>query len=166
MIGKSGIRNPDVRPRSRRLKVGMILSSNRLTLWQIKHKRGAAAAFIRARVSRLPHAGGRGECLRGTLCDRRPARAIRCRRQLEYDLEYDLGSDTACTDPAGTLLTPAPAPARPVAPPSPATPSPAATSPTSAPADEPIGNVATLTGTATVIRNKDSLPLKLRDDIF
>ena len=36
----------------------------------------------------------------------------------------------------------------------------------SAPADEPIGNVATLTGTATVIRNKDSLPLKLKDDIF
>jgi hypothetical protein len=62
---------------------------------------------------------------------------------------------------------PAPTPARPVAPPatpSPATPSPA--SPTSAPADEPIGNVATLTGTATVVRNKDSLPLKLQDDIF
>ena len=48
--------------------------------------------------------------------------------------------------------------------PAPATPSPA--SPTSAPAGEPIGNVATLTGTATVIRNKDSLSLKLRDDIF
>ncbi|MGO8910574.1 MAG: FecR domain-containing protein [Bradyrhizobium sp.] len=66
----------------------------------------------------------------------------------------------AQTQPA-PLPTPAPAPARPVAPPSPATPS-----ATSAPADEPIGNVATLTGTATVIRNKDSLPLKLRDDIF
>jgi hypothetical protein len=36
----------------------------------------------------------------------------------------------------------------------------------SAASDEPIGNVATLTGTATVIRNKDSLPLKLQDDIF
>jgi hypothetical protein len=35
------------------------------------------------------------------------------------------------------------------------------------PADEdPIGNVATLTGSATVTRNKASTPLKLRDDIF
>jgi hypothetical protein len=32
--------------------------------------------------------------------------------------------------------------------------------------DEPIGNVATLTGTVTVVRNKNSLPLKLRDDIY
>jgi hypothetical protein len=47
------------------------------------------------------------------------------------------------------------------APPSPATPGSA-----SAPAGEPIGNVATLTGTATVIRNKDSLSLKLKDDIY
>jgi FecR protein len=31
---------------------------------------------------------------------------------------------------------------------------------------EPIGNVATLTGTATVIRNKNSLPLQLQDDIY
>jgi hypothetical protein len=35
-----------------------------------------------------------------------------------------------------------------------------------APSDEPIGNVATLTGIATVIRNKDSIALKLKDDIF
>ena len=34
------------------------------------------------------------------------------------------------------------------------------------PADEPIGNVATLTGIATVIRNKNSIALKLQDDIF
>ncbi len=69
---------------------------------------------------------------------------------------------------------PAPAPARPAVPPSPATPPPATpspataspASPASAPADEPIGNVATLTGTATVIRNKNSLALKLQDDIF
>ncbi len=39
-------------------------------------------------------------------------------------------------------------------------PAPAAT------ADEPIGNVVTLTGVATVIRDKDSIALKLRDDIF
>ncbi|WP_407155976.1 FecR domain-containing protein [Bradyrhizobium sp. STM 3557] len=31
---------------------------------------------------------------------------------------------------------------------------------------EPIGNVAALTGTVTVVRNKNSLPLRLRDDIF
>jgi hypothetical protein len=36
----------------------------------------------------------------------------------------------------------------------------------SAAADEPIGNVATLTGSATVTRNKTSTPLKLQDDIF
>ena len=42
---------------------------------------------------------------------------------------------------------------------------PAATAPAAA-ADEPIGNVVTLTGVATVIRNKDSIALKLRDDIF
>lgn len=33
-------------------------------------------------------------------------------------------------------------------------------------ADEPIGNVATLSGSATVTRNKESAPLKLKDDIF
>jgi hypothetical protein len=44
--------------------------------------------------------------------------------------------------------------------------------PASAPADaqpasdEPIGNVATLTGTATVTRNNASAPLNLKDDIF
>jgi hypothetical protein len=44
---------------------------------------------------------------------------------------------------------------------------PAATAPApAAAADEPIGNVVTLTGVATVIRNKDSIALKLRDDIF
>jgi hypothetical protein len=44
--------------------------------------------------------------------------------------------------------------------------------PASAPADataadeEPIGNVATLTGSATVTRNNAATPLKLKDDIF
>jgi FecR protein len=61
----------------------------------------------------------------------------------------------AQTQPAQAPATP-PSPAQPGSSPSPA---PAA-------ADEPIGNVATLTGTATVIRNKDSIPLKLQDDIF
>ena len=32
--------------------------------------------------------------------------------------------------------------------------------------DEPIGNVATLTGTASVVRNQNTLPLKLKDDIY
>jgi hypothetical protein len=41
-----------------------------------------------------------------------------------------------------------------------------APSPAQSAVDEPIGNVATLTGIATVIRNKDSIPLKLQDDIF
>jgi FecR protein len=50
-----------------------------------------------------------------------------------------------------------------------AAPSPSSTAaPSSQPAasDEPIGNVASLTGTATVIRNKDSIALKLKDDIY
>jgi hypothetical protein len=63
---------------------------------------------------------------------------------------------------------PAPAPARPAIPaaPAPAAPS-AATSPTQpAASSEPIGNVATLTGTASVVRNQNTLPLKLKDDIY
>src|SRR5262245_59289097 len=69
-------------------------------------------------------------------------------------------------DPGGTGLAqaqPAPSPAPPPQAPAPGTPSPA---PAAAPSDEPIGNVATITGTATVIRNKDSIALKLKDDIF
>ena len=68
--------------------------------------------------------------------------------------------------------SPAPQPARPAVPPSaapapsPATPSSTANAPAQAPAADPIGNVATLTGTATVIRNRNSLPLKLKDDIY
>src|SRR6516162_10271160 len=57
------------------------------------------------------------------------------------------------TEFAQAQPAPSPAPQAPAAP-APATP------------DEPIGNVATLTGTATVIRNKDSIALKLKDDIF
>jgi hypothetical protein len=58
---------------------------------------------------------------------------------------------------------PAPAPA---ATPSPAQPAPdAATDPQPA-GDEPIGNVATLTGSATVTRNNEATPLKLKADIF
>ena len=65
---------------------------------------------------------------------------------------------------------PPPAPARPAAP-APASPPASANSPAAsqnaAPADEPIGNVATLTGSATVTRNNQSaVPLNLKDDIY
>jgi hypothetical protein len=51
-----------------------------------------------------------------------------------------------------------PAPAQPSAPQAP---------PAAAPtADDPIGNVATLTGSASVTRNNASAPLKLKDEIF
>ena len=46
-------------------------------------------------------------------------------------------------------------------------PAPAAAPTDAQPADdEPIGNVATLTGTATVTRNNTATPLKAQDDIF
>jgi hypothetical protein len=54
-----------------------------------------------------------------------------------------------------------PAPAQPAAP---ATAAPAADA-QQAP-EEPIGNVATVTGTASVVRNNATTPLKLRDDIY
>jgi hypothetical protein len=47
-----------------------------------------------------------------------------------------------------------------------ATQAPAAPSDQQAASDEPIGNVATLTGTATVTRNNAATPLKLKDDIY
>ncbi|HSZ95407.1 MAG TPA: FecR domain-containing protein [Bradyrhizobium sp.] len=51
--------------------------------------------------------------------------------------------------------------------PSPAPASPAAASTQPAASDEPIGNVATLTGTASVTRNNQSaVPLKPKDDIY
>jgi hypothetical protein len=68
--------------------------------------------------------------------------------------------------PALTRLAqaqPAPTPAAPAtAAPAPTTDASAST----AAGDEPIGNVAALTGIATVIRNKDSIALKLKDDIY
>jgi hypothetical protein len=50
--------------------------------------------------------------------------------------------------------------------PSPAQPATDATTDPQAANDEPIGNVATLTGTATVTRNNEATPLKPKDDIF
>jgi FecR protein len=63
------------------------------------------------------------------------------------------GGSSGLTKLAQTQPAQAPAPAT-------------ASSPARPAAAEPVGNVATLTGTATVIRNKNSLPLKLQDDIF
>jgi hypothetical protein len=62
---------------------------------------------------------------------------------------------------------PAPLP-RPPAPPAagPATSAAPASTTTPAASEEPIGNVATLTGVATVIRNNNSTPLTLKDDIY
>jgi len=47
-----------------------------------------------------------------------------------------------------------------------APPAPAAAAPADQTNDEPIGNVATLTGSATVTRNNVATPLKLKDDIY
>ncbi|MCA1433384.1 FecR domain-containing protein [Bradyrhizobium sp. BRP20] len=54
--------------------------------------------------------------------------------------------------------TPAPSPTP--------TPTPAPSADAQPPAVEPIGNVATVTGIATVIRDKNSYPLRVRDDIY
>jgi FecR protein len=54
----------------------------------------------------------------------------------------------------------------PAATPAPAAAPAAAAAPTQAAPAEPIGNVATLTGSATVTRNNASTPLKLQDDIY
>jgi hypothetical protein len=56
--------------------------------------------------------------------------------------------------------------AQPAPSPTPAAQAPDAAAPAAAAAEEPIGNVATLTGTATVIHNKNSIALKPKDDIF
>jgi hypothetical protein len=63
-----------------------------------------------------------------------------------------------------TRLAQAQAPTPPTQPPAPA-PAPIA-APAQAADAEPIGNVATLTGSATVTRNNVATPLKLKDDIF
>jgi hypothetical protein len=48
----------------------------------------------------------------------------------------------------------------------PAPQAPAAAAPSDQRSDEPIGNVATLTGSATVTRNNAATPLQLKDDIY
>jgi hypothetical protein len=79
--------------------------------------------------------------------------------------QIEVGQARTATSGLGKFAQtqPAQAPAPPPAsPPAPAT----APSPAQPAAAEPIGNVATLTGTATVIRNRNSIALKLQDDIF
>ena len=63
------------------------------------------------------------------------------------------------------LVQTTPAAASPATP-STTTPASAAASTQPAASDEPIGNIATLTGTASVVRNQNTLPLKLKDDIY
>ncbi|WP_342740893.1 FecR domain-containing protein [Bradyrhizobium sp. B117] len=78
------------------------------------------------------------------------------------------GARVACASDAIEIAQAQPAPApspTPSASPTPSTsPAPAADAQTTA--VEPIGNVATVTGIATVIRDKNSYPLRVRDDIY
>ncbi|MBR0819706.1 FecR domain-containing protein [Bradyrhizobium liaoningense] len=82
------------------------------------------------------------------------------------------GASVACASDAIELAqaqpqaqpTPVPSPA-PSASPTPSA-SPAPTADAQPAAVEPIGNVATVTGIATVIRDKNSYPLRARDDIY
>ncbi|WP_426426315.1 FecR domain-containing protein [Bradyrhizobium genosp. A] len=76
------------------------------------------------------------------------------------------GADRACASDVVELAQAQPQ-AQPTPAPSPtpsASPAPAADAQPAA--VEPIGNVATVTGIATVVRDKNSYPLKLRDDIY
>lgn len=76
------------------------------------------------------------------------------------------GADRACASDTIKLAQAQPQ-AQPTPAPSPApSASPAPTADAQPATVEPIGNVATVTGIATVIRDKNSYPLKLRDDIY
>jgi hypothetical protein len=73
------------------------------------------------------------------------------------------GVPAAPSDPV-QLAQAQPAPAQPAAPAAPDSTAPA-TDAQQAP-EEPIGNVATVTGTANVVRNNATTPLKVKDDIY
>jgi hypothetical protein len=145
-----------VRRRSKQLKAGMILSSTGSRLGE-------------SGTSRTPRRLSIALSILGCLILASPAHAYAVPSAVQ-DASAPSAADAisaptrlAQTQPA-PLPTPLPAPTP--APARPAAPSAAATTPAQAQSGEPIGNVATLTGTATVTRNKDSLPLKLQDDIF
>src|SRR5262249_47550727 len=72
-----------------------------------------------------------------------------------------LGTGTSADRLRLAQAQPAPSPT-----PTPAAQVPDAAPPAPAATEEPIGNVATLTGTATVVHNKNSIALKPKDDIF
>lgn len=79
------------------------------------------------------------------------------------------GATNAFAGPEQTQLAQAqPAPAQPSPQPgAPAAPDAAApAADAQAPVEEPIGNVATVTGSASVVRNNETTPLKVKDDIY
>lgn len=78
------------------------------------------------------------------------------------------GASVACASDAIELAQAQPAPAPSPTPSDSPTPSASPTPATDAQTTsvEPIGNVATVTGIATVIRDKNSYPLRVRDDIY
>lgn len=82
-------------------------------------------------------------------------------------LADDAGTAGAATKLAQAQTQPPPsaAPARGGAPSAPSAAAAAAPA-QAASSDEPIGNVATLAGAASVVRNQNTLPLKLKDDIY
>jgi FecR protein len=74
-----------------------------------------------------------------------------------------IGATNASAAPSGLTQLAQAQPAAPAA----ATPDPATPDATTADApEEPIGNVATVTGSASVIRNDKTTPLKVKDDIY
>jgi len=94
-------------------------------------------------------------------------------RQLSFALVLLAWSATigaahaAAASPDLTQLAQAQTEPSPSAAPAPAAPDPAAPDATAADApEEPIGNVATVTGSASVIRNDKTTPLKVKDDIY
>ncbi|MCJ9735985.1 FecR domain-containing protein, partial [Bradyrhizobium sp. PRIMUS42] len=93
---------------------------------------------------------------------------VACRRfMLAFALALPLAGSSVASASDAMELAQAQPQAQPTPDPSPAP----SASPTPAPdaqstAVEPIGNVATVTGIATVIRDKNSYPLRVRDDIY
>jgi hypothetical protein len=94
-------------------------------------------------------------------------------RQLSFALmllacSTTIGATNAAAAPSGlTQLAQAQTEPSPSAAPATAAPDPATPDATAANApEEPIGNVATVTGSASVIRNDQTTPLKVKDDIY
>ncbi len=116
--------------------------------------RDAASVFIRGLAFGRLHAGRHRECFRDAVSHRNQGRAGPVASDLRCDTIF---TGAACPRAPNTCAACGRSGHPPAA--DPATDAQAA-------GDEPIGNVATLTGIATVIRKKDSIALKLKDDIF